>query len=172
MTKIKTFAIDQVRPDRDSVLELQGIPKGAQLSPPTEALLRAAMNEFSLTAQPIGLIKRVSAVRFRHILHGPGQNERDNPVQAIFPKANDLMLFAVTLGPSISDSIRAYFEEALEKVNSELPAYERIGSLLLVRDPWSVDSGEMTPTLKIKRKVLEEHYADRFGSNKSGVLMD
>ena len=70
------------------------------------------------------------------------------------------------------DEIQAYFEEAIEKVNAELPAYERISSLLLVRDPWSVDAGQLTPTLKIKRKVLEQEYASRLGESVSGVLID
>ena len=56
--------------------------------------------------------------------------------------------------------VKAYFESALSELNNSLPPYERLSSLLLVRTPWSVDAGELTPTLKIKRSVIQKKYEE------------
>jgi len=42
--------------------------------------------------------------------------------------------------------------------------YETVKKFKLVDDEWSVESGELTPTLKVKRKVIEEKYADLIDS--------
>ena len=79
---------------------------------------------------------------------------------------------AETTVDSSDSELKGAFEDALEKLNGELPAHERIAALLLVRDTWSIDGGELTPTLKIKRRVLEKMYASRLGESASGVLID
>ena len=48
----------------------------------------------------------------------------------------------------------------LERLNAALPAHERLGHLLLVSESWTVDNGSLTPTLKIRRNVLEARYAE------------
>ena len=73
---------------------------------------------------------------------------------------------------SSDNDLREQFENAIGDLNSELPAYERISALLLVRNTWSIEGGELTPTLKIKRKVLEAMYAPRLGDGIEGVLID
>jgi long-chain acyl-CoA synthetase len=55
--------------------------------------------------------------------------------------------------------IKAKFEKELEKTNATLAQYEKIKKIEVVEGPWSIDSGEMTPTLKLKRKNLMIKYA-------------
>lgn len=50
----------------------------------------------------------------------------------------------------------------LEEVNNELDKHERLAGLVLVKDVWTVDNGFLTPTLKIKRNVVEGAYGPRF----------
>ncbi|MFN9068530.1 MAG: AMP-dependent synthetase/ligase, partial [Bdellovibrionales bacterium] len=45
-------------------------------------------------------------------------------------------------------------------VNSKLASFESIKKFAFVRDVWSVDTGEMTPSLKVKRKFVSQKYAD------------
>lgn len=50
----------------------------------------------------------------------------------------------------------------LEEVNEALDKHERLAGLVLVKDVWTVDNGFLTPTLKIKRNVVEGTYGKRF----------
>jgi long-subunit acyl-CoA synthetase (AMP-forming) len=51
--------------------------------------------------------------------------------------------------------------DTLASVNAELVNYERLNKVIIVSEPWSVENGILTPTLKIKRNVLEAHYQDQ-----------
>lgn len=50
----------------------------------------------------------------------------------------------------------------LEEVNGALDKHERLQGLVLVKDVWAVDNGFLTPTLKIKRNMVEDAYGKRF----------
>jgi long-chain acyl-CoA synthetase len=50
------------------------------------------------------------------------------------------------------------FTDLLESVNSQVEAYEHLAFIALVNDHWTIDSGFITPTLKLKRIPLESHY--------------
>jgi long-chain acyl-CoA synthetase len=52
-------------------------------------------------------------------------------------------------------------QNLLTQVNSELDPHERLQFLAVVDGPWDIDSGLITPTMKLKRNVLEERYAPR-----------
>lgn len=48
--------------------------------------------------------------------------------------------------------------KVLAFLNLELQSHEKIKGILMVKHPWDIEDGSMTPTLKIKRHVLEERY--------------
>jgi long-subunit acyl-CoA synthetase (AMP-forming) len=48
--------------------------------------------------------------------------------------------------------------KVIERMNSELESHEQIKGVLMIKDPWSIENGILTPTLKIKRHVLEQKY--------------
>lgn len=52
-----------------------------------------------------------------------------------------------------------WMNEDIKTLSNELAKYERIKRFLLKRVPFSVEEGELTPTLKAKRKVIETRYA-------------
>ncbi len=52
------------------------------------------------------------------------------------------------------------FEDEVEECMKNFAKYETVKKFKLIPDEWSVDSGELTPTLKVKRKVVEVKYAD------------
>jgi long-chain acyl-CoA synthetase len=43
---------------------------------------------------------------------------------------------------------------------TNLAKFERIKNFKVKRNPFSMDEGEITPTMKAKRKVIEKKYAD------------
>ena len=56
--------------------------------------------------------------------------------------------------------IRALFEQSLRRYNRHAPAHERIRAFRLLSEPFTIESGLLTPTLKPRRRQIEAHYAD------------
>jgi long-chain acyl-CoA synthetase len=52
-------------------------------------------------------------------------------------------------------------EEHLVKVNAQLDAHERLQCFVVVSEPWAIENGLLTPTLKLKRGELEKFYQSR-----------
>ena len=52
----------------------------------------------------------------------------------------------------------ALYESAVEAVNQNLARFEKLKRVLLVADEFSPDNGILTPTLKLRRRVVEERY--------------
>jgi long-chain acyl-CoA synthetase len=63
-----------------------------------------------------------------------------------------------------NDKIRALFEERIAAVNAKLPPYETIKKFVIIPREFSVEGGELTPTLKLKRKVICEIYHEKIDS--------
>ena len=59
-----------------------------------------------------------------------------------------------------SPVLRQLFQAKLREFNKPLSDVEAISSFTLVASPFSQENGELTPTLKLRRKVVQEHYRD------------
>jgi long-chain acyl-CoA synthetase len=57
------------------------------------------------------------------------------------------------------EKVAADLQATLHSLNATLQPHERLSHLLLVQDSWTVDNGCMTPTMKIRRNVLEARYS-------------
>lgn len=57
-----------------------------------------------------------------------------------------------------TDAVRASVESAINAINQQLPAHEQIHQVLVVSDEWAPDNEMLTPTLKLKRNVIGNHY--------------
>jgi long-chain acyl-CoA synthetase len=56
----------------------------------------------------------------------------------------------------------------LNRLTRELADYEKVKRITLLADEFSIDGGELTPTLKVKRRVVEEKYREIIESLYSG----
>jgi long-chain acyl-CoA synthetase len=55
----------------------------------------------------------------------------------------------------------ASLNQLLENVNKHVEEHERLAFITVVADDWQVENGFLTPTLKIKRNVVEDAYASQ-----------
>ena len=56
------------------------------------------------------------------------------------------------------DDVVALYAEVVEALNQELSQFERIKKVRLLPREFTIASGELTPTMKVKRKVVEENW--------------
>jgi long-chain acyl-CoA synthetase len=54
--------------------------------------------------------------------------------------------------------VEAALRLSLDAVNAGLSGFERLKSLIVLQEPWSVENGILTPTMKIRRDVLARRY--------------
>lgn len=56
--------------------------------------------------------------------------------------------------------VRAEVDKAVEEANQQVARVEQVKRWVVVPDEWTPDSGEVTPSLKLKRRVVLDRYAD------------
>jgi len=61
----------------------------------------------------------------------------------------------------LKKKITADMTKLLSKVNSEIEAHEKVGFIVIANDPWTIEDGHLTPTMKIKRTQIEEKYESK-----------
>ena len=57
--------------------------------------------------------------------------------------------------------VKDLLDQQIEEVNKELASYESIKKIVLSDHLFSIESGELTPSLKVKRKIVEENFKDQ-----------
>ena len=75
----------------------------------------------------------------------------------------------ITVDPAVAaergpEELEAEVGRIVEAVNGELSRYERIKRFRVLPEDFSMERGEMTPTLKLKRSVIAERYADEIAA--------
>ncbi len=86
----------------------------------------------------------------------------------IVPDFPELKRFARKTGISFTDhadlvrrdEIRELIQVQVSEVNKQLARYEQIKYFTLLPRPFSVEGGELTPTLKLKRRVIKERFRE------------
>jgi long-chain acyl-CoA synthetase len=89
----------------------------------------------------------------------------------IVPRTDALREYAARENLSITDeaellrssAINKLLRQEIDALTNDLADFERIRKFVLLPHPFSVESGELTPTLKIKRRVVAEKYAAMVG---------
>ena len=59
--------------------------------------------------------------------------------------------------PQFRSAVRA----AVDRVNADLSVTEKVRQFEFTDEPFTIENGEMTPSMKIRRHVIRERYADR-----------
>jgi long-chain acyl-CoA synthetase len=58
----------------------------------------------------------------------------------------------------VNNKIIEFFEERLAKLQTEFARFEQIKKFKLLKHPFSVENGELTSTLKLRRLIIKEKY--------------
>ena len=65
----------------------------------------------------------------------------------------------ITLAEGVNGDVRSAIQAQIDVVNETLARVEQVKKFAILERPFGIDSGELTPTLKIKRKVVSQKYA-------------
>ena len=77
-----------------------------------------------------------------------------------------LVVLAEGLRPKLSDpavrqEVQTAMTELLKETNKGLADYEQMKMMVLAKEPWSIENGCLTPTMKIKRSKIEAQVAPK-----------
>ena len=61
-----------------------------------------------------------------------------------------------------NETIQNRFKEEVDEINKKFGHWEQIKRFELTPDLWTVDGGQLTPTMKLKRKIMMEIYKDLY----------
>jgi long-chain acyl-CoA synthetase len=73
---------------------------------------------------------------------------------------------------SQSKAVRGKVEDAIDRLNSTLPSYETIKRFTILERDFSLETGELTPTLKVKRKAATQRYKAQIDAMYDGEVLD
>ncbi len=63
-----------------------------------------------------------------------------------------------------ASNLRLELSEHLQKLNDQLEPHEKLSKMVLLKEEWTIDNGILTPTLKIKRKSVDQQYQDQYAN--------
>ncbi len=57
-------------------------------------------------------------------------------------------------------AVKSLYDSEVAAVNDDLANYETIKKFVVLSEEWTIPDGALTPTLKVKRRIIEERHAD------------
>jgi long-chain acyl-CoA synthetase len=95
---------------------------------------------------------------------------RNFAAELVFPKFDFILDWAKMKKLNLSSKedvvnsidVKNRIWEDIDKYNERFGKVQQIKKFVLIEDEWSTESGELTPTLKLKRRIIKEKYQDLF----------
>ncbi len=88
------------------------------------------------------------------------------------------VMVCVVTTPQDKKSVEQTILDQLTEVNTTVSKHERIGAIIVTSEPWTIENGVLTPTLKIRRDEVEARYGEkaqvmaRESAEQSAVLLE
>src|SRR5262249_11815953 len=127
-------------------------------------LIKTSLGKY-IAPQPIENMIRAIPMVEQVIVIGNG---RKFPSALIVPAFDALRSYARTLSIGSKEPaeltrhprIIEYFKKKVDEVTRELAPHEKIKKIALLDCEFSIEGGELTPTLKVRRKFVEDKHRD------------
>ncbi len=118
----------------------------------------------NISPQPIEALARTNKFVSSAVMLG---DRRPFPIMLIVPNFENLQAWATKEGVPHTDGaslvarpeVQAKMEEEIKGTLRDLAGFERPKKLLLLPRDFSIETGELTPKLSVKRKVVEQRHA-------------
>lgn len=62
---------------------------------------------------------------------------------------------------TLREEVEQSLHKTLLEINTSLATFEKLAGIVVVKDSWTVENGILTPTMKIKRNILNERYQNQ-----------
>jgi long-chain acyl-CoA synthetase len=119
----------------------------------------------NIAPQPIENVLKTNRFIAEIVMIG---NRRNFPSALVVPNFENLEKWAKEQGVTASSRealiaeprVVAHYDALVQELTKDLAQFERIKKIALLPREFSVDAGELTPTLKVKRRVVEQKYKD------------
>jgi hypothetical protein len=128
--EVVPIALEAVVPTTEDVLRAQGIPPTVTPNRQTLELARRSADLYRELARPSGVWSAIPIRVFGEVFNGEGQNAFATPVEDTVRQADDLALFAVTVGEKLTSAIGDLFARHDPALASMLDAQASEGAEL------------------------------------------
>jgi long-chain acyl-CoA synthetase len=118
-----------------------------------------------IAPQPIENVMKTNPLIGEIVIIG---NKRNFPSALVVPNFENLRKWAGAHGVSAASPeelvrdprVVALYDETVKALTKDLAQFERIKKIALLAHEFTLEAGELTPTLKVKRRVVEQKYKD------------
>lgn len=78
------------------------------------------------------------------------------------PQPIALIVLSETARQVDRQTVAQGLQQTLDALNERVHNYERVRKLIVMKEPWTVENDLMTPTMKMKRSVIDARYGTRY----------
>ncbi len=74
-----------------------------------------------------------------------------------------------------TNELELLLEATKQSINNTMDQHEAVQKIIVVKDDWTMDNGFLTPTLKIKRAIIEKQYSayfEKWSSQKESIIWE
>jgi long-chain acyl-CoA synthetase len=119
----------------------------------------------NIAPQPIENLIKTNPLFAEIVMIG---NKRNFPAALVVPNFDNLEKWARGKAVAFKDrddliarpEVVEHYERTIKDLTHDLAQFERIKKITLLAREFTLESGELTPTLKVKRRVVEQKYKD------------
>ncbi len=87
------------------------------------------------------------------------------------PQPIALLVLSEEASKHQKNQITESLTDTLESINATLESHQRLDRIVVFREEWSIDNNLLTPTLKVKRHVIEERFLDTIQAKHSDKVV-